>query len=62
MGEFQSCVDSDRFVPVVNDNRQIASDGGVNGTPTFFANDNEIVGAQPFAVFQREIEAALSGS
>ena len=62
MGEFQSCVDSDRFVPVVNDNRQIASDAGVNGTPTFFANDNEIVGARPFAVFQREIEAALSGS
>lgn len=61
MSAFQSCVDSDRYVSVVNDNRQVVSDAGVNGTPTFFANNIEIVGAQPFAVFQREIEAALSG-
>ena len=33
---------------------------GVTGTPTFFVNGRRIVGAQPFAVIQTAIDAALA--
>ena len=34
---------------------------GVTGTPTFFINGKKFVGAQPYAKFQAEIDAALAG-
>jgi protein-disulfide isomerase len=35
---------------------------GVSGTPSFFVNGISIVGAQPFAEFQRIIDAELAGA
>ena len=40
--------------------------GGVNlrvsGTPTFFINNQQVVGTQPFSVFERVIELELNKS
>ena len=33
---------------------------GVEGTPTFFINETKIVGALPFAEFEKAIEEALN--
>ena len=45
--------------------RKDAADGqklGVSGTPAFFINGKEIVGAQPFAVFEQAIEEQLKNN
>ncbi len=57
--QFNSCLDSGKYASEV---QKDVSDGrklGVSGTPTFFINGKKIVGAQPFSVFEREIEQAL---
>jgi protein-disulfide isomerase len=33
---------------------------GVQSTPTFFINDTQLVGAQPYETFQNMIEAELA--
>ncbi len=58
---FSECLGDNRTMDQV---RQEYADGatlGVSSTPTFFVNGKEIKGAQPFEVFQAEIEAALAG-
>lgn len=57
---FSECLDDNRHLDQV---RQEYADGaaqGVSSTPTFFINGKEVKGAQPFEVFQAEIEAALA--
>jgi protein-disulfide isomerase len=44
---------------IQNNSRQ-ASSLGVRGTPTFFINGKKLVGAQPFAAFQRLIDQQLN--
>ncbi|MCJ7513291.1 MAG: DsbA family protein [Anaerolineales bacterium] len=59
--EFGACLSDNRQMDQV---RQEYADGsalGVNSTPTFFVNGKQVSGAQPFEVFQAEIEAALAG-
>jgi protein-disulfide isomerase len=59
---FTDCLDSGRHATTVSDNRDAAGRVNVTGTPTFFINGEVVSGAQPFAVFQRAIDSALSGS
>ena len=33
---------------------------GVRGTPTFFVNGRQLVGAQPLQVFQKAVQDALA--
>ncbi len=58
--KFNDCLNSRQYQDeVVQDFR----DGirlGVNSTPTFFVNDIQIVGAQPFSVFKQLIDAELA--
>lgn len=54
---FRECVDSGRFEDVVEEERDRGSSDGVRGTPTFFVNGQKVVGAQPFDVFARLVEA-----
>lgn len=44
----------------VQNNARQASSLGVNGTPTFFINGKKLVGAQPFAAFQKIIDQELN--
>jgi len=57
--KFDSCVDSAKYRDEVNDDLQEGTLAGVSGTPSFYINGVNIVGAQPYSVFQQAIEAEL---
>jgi protein-disulfide isomerase len=59
--KFNQCLDSNATLDVVNKDLAEGGKDGVSGTPSFFINGQQIVGAQPFAQFQTAIEAALAG-
>lgn len=56
----QSCLENDNPTDEVNSDLQDGRSLDVTGTPTIFVNGKKIVGAQPYSVFQQEIEAALN--
>lgn len=58
--QFTSCVNSERYVDIISENNLAASRVGVNGTPTFFLNDQEVSGAQPLSAFSQVIESLLA--
>lgn len=57
LDSFDNCVESGRYVTLVNENRDVARDANVTGTPTFFINDTRINGIVPLNVFQQTIES-----
>jgi protein-disulfide isomerase len=66
---FKACMDSGKYMDIVQQDgvdgeRDITTapnyDGQGFGTPSFIVNGKLIGGAQPFSVFQQEIEAALA--
>ncbi|MEM3126612.1 MAG: DsbA family protein [Candidatus Woesearchaeota archaeon] len=58
--EFDSCLDSGKYVSEVKEDIANGSAVGVTGTPTFIINGEIVSGAQPYEVFQQIIEAKLS--
>lgn len=68
MEQFNSCYDSGKYEERVQQDYEDGQAAGVNGTPgflmTYEVNGEKktklIEGAQPFQVFQQELEAALS--
>jgi protein-disulfide isomerase len=61
---FNSCMDSEKYLDKVNKNAQDGMTFRVSGTPTFFIGDDkngyiQLVGAQPYSVFKQEIDAQL---
>ena len=65
--QFNSCLDSDKYLGAVQAETQAGSGVGVNGTPATFVNGvlvtdagGNSVGAAPFATFQAVIDQALS--
>jgi protein-disulfide isomerase len=59
VGAFSSCLANNDYEATTLSNIQIAQKASVTGTPTFFINGRELVGPQPFAVFQSQINALL---
>ena len=65
MDEFDECLDSSKYDERVKLNWQKASAGGANSTPTFIivntetGNEEKIVGAQPYSVFEKTINSLL---
>lgn len=57
---FAQCLDSGKYQAQVNSDVEEGTRLGVTGTPTFFLNGRLLVGAQPFAEFQRLIEGELA--
>ena len=57
--EFDRCLDSSKHKREVAADRSAGADLGVNGTPAFFINGRPLIGAHPFAAFQRIIEEEL---
>ncbi len=62
MGKFRECIKSNQFLEQVNQDYADGIAAGVTGTPSFQVNGKLITGAQPFSVFQQEIEAALAAT
>ena len=67
MGQFNSCLDTDKYASVIQKETQEGNKIGVNGTPATFINNKLVadsngnsVGASPFSVFQAVIEQELS--
>ncbi len=54
---FDQCLDSRKHADEVSSNMQKGVKLGVTGTPTFFINEQRVVGAQPLYVFQDVIAA-----
>lgn len=61
-GEFNSCLDSGRMAGEVAKDLRDGQGAGITGTPGFIINGKLVSGAQPFSVFQQEIEAALAAA
>ncbi|MBL9039821.1 MAG: thioredoxin domain-containing protein, partial [Archangium sp.] len=56
MGKFKAALDSNKFAKVVEADSAAGMAVGANGTPTFFVNGREFVGAQPFEAFKGIID------
>ena len=57
--QFNSCLDSGKYVPAVEKDLQEGQVAGIDGTPSFFINGEKLGGAYPFASFQQIIDAKL---
>lgn len=56
---FAQCLAEERYLENVEEDIAEGQRLGVEGTPTFFINGREVVGAQPFENFKRIIEEEL---
>ncbi|MEW5956247.1 MAG: DsbA family protein [Chloroflexota bacterium] len=59
---FNQCLDSNKYLEVVQANTLEGRQLGIRGTPGFYVNDIPIVGAESFEVFQQVIEEKLKTS
>ena len=57
--KFNRCVDSGTYKQLVQDDYKEGIARGAKSTPTFFINDQKVVGAQPFSVFSQIIDSQL---
>jgi len=60
MGKFKAALDSGKFRGKVEADAAAGAAVGANGTPTFFVNGREFVGAQPFDSFKRVIDEEMA--
>jgi protein-disulfide isomerase len=58
--QFNSCLDSRKYQEEVRKDFQDGASAGVGGTPTFYVNGVELVGAQPFSAFKSIIDQQLA--
>ena len=58
-GQFNECLDSEKYGDEVDNDLEAGQRAGVSGTPSFVINGRLIIGAQPFATFEEAIESAL---
>jgi protein-disulfide isomerase len=57
---FAQCLDSGKYTAEVDKDFQEGASLGLTGTPSFFINGKQIVGAQPFAAFQKVVDGELA--
>lgn len=58
--QFTSCLNAGEWLDEVKKDFEDGQEAGVQGTPSFLINDQLVVGAQPFEVFQEVIEQELA--
>ena len=59
LAKFKAALDSGKFKAKVEADMAAGNALGANGTPTFFINGREFVGAQPFEAFKRVIDEEI---
>jgi protein-disulfide isomerase len=60
MGKFKASMDSGKYKAKIEADMAAGSAVGANGTPTFFINGREFVGAQPFEAFKKVIDEEIA--
>ncbi len=60
MGKFKNALDTNKFAARVEADSAAGNAVGANGTPTFFINGREFVGAQPFEAFKPIIDEEIA--
>jgi protein-disulfide isomerase len=58
--EFNTCLDSGKYKQLVQEDVQVSRSIGVQSAPSFIINQQPVVGAQPYEVFEQIIEAELA--
>jgi len=58
--KFTAAVDSDKTRARIQEDMQLGSKVGANGTPTLFVNCRQIVGAQPYENFKKMVDEELA--
>ena len=58
---FEACQSSAKYEQAIEDDISLGRSRGVSSTPSFFVNDQPLIGAQPLSVFDQVIEATLNG-
>ncbi|RJP46804.1 MAG: DsbA family protein [Armatimonadetes bacterium] len=58
--QFNSCLDTEKYKSKVEKDISDGKSAGVSGTPSFFVNGTNIVGAQPFSAFKTLIDQELA--
>lgn len=57
---FDACLDSGRMAPVVEANRKLGQEIGVDATPAFYVNGRPLSGAQPIERFRELVNHEIS--
>jgi len=57
--KFKECLDEERYKELVNKNYQAGLDAGITVTPTFFINNQTLVGAKDYKDFKKVIDKEL---
>ena len=60
--KFNNCLDSGEKASIVKKDQDEGESKGVSGTPTFFINNERLIGAQPYSAIKEVIDRQLSGS
>ena len=58
--QFKSCLSSSKYQKNVDQDYQEGQKAGVSGTPTFYINGIQLVGAQPYAALKTVIDQELA--
>jgi protein-disulfide isomerase len=58
--KFNSCLSSNKYANLVNDNSQEGNSVGITGTPGIYVNDQLVKGALPYENFKQIIDSLLS--
>jgi protein-disulfide isomerase len=59
IGEFEYCLESEKYLPLVEQNYNQGLESGITVTPTFFINGHPIVGAEEYSKFKEAIDKEL---
>ena len=59
MTKFKKDIDDPKVKEEIAEHQKLAASVGATGTPTFYINGRELVGAQPFAEFQKIIDEEI---
>lgn len=60
VAQWKTCLNSNQFEAEIESDYTYGAQLGVSGTPTFFINGIQLIGAQPFAAFKKIIDQELA--
>jgi protein-disulfide isomerase len=60
MKKFKAALDSGKFKERLEEDKKVAAQFGITGTPSFFVNGRKLVGAQPYEAFKAVVDEEIS--